>query len=360
MTHRLPKTLSLLTCLALSAYGFAGCGASGSRSGSTTAGVNSQTQQTAGDPAIVLNVAGTGSGTITFDPPSSTGTWPAGTSVTLTASPDPGSTFAEWGGDLAGNTALSLSLVIQNDLTLAPQFVEVAAGTPVAEFSAATTQGIGPLTVSFQDASSDGPTAWIWDFGDGTQDTTQNPSHTYAQPGSYTVTLRAENGNGMGTPVVKTGFVYVARPDEGSPFWYEGDRYGNAFKQNDATQAALAQQVLDLVNQERQNVGAPPLQFDAEAELAAKVHSEDMLGRNYFDHVSPEGWDPGARLQMTGASGYSGFGENIALGQQTPAAVMTAWMNSPGHRANILNPNFTHLGVGIANGPRWTQVFLTR
>jgi uncharacterized protein YkwD len=360
MTHTLTRTLGLLTCLTLSAYGFAGCGASGSRDGAgTAAGVSSQTQSS-GDPAIVLNVAGTGSGTITFDPPSSTGRWPAGTAVTLTAAPDPGSTFGEWGGDLAGNTALSVSIVLQSDFTLAPSFVEVAAGTPVAEFTAGGAQGIGPLTVSFQDTSSGAPTAWIWDFGDGAQDTTQNPSHTYSQPGSYTVTLRAENANGMGTPVVKAGFVYVARPDEGSPFWYEGDRYGNPFKQNDATQDSLAQQVLALVNQERQNVGAPPLQLDAEAERAAKVHSEDMLGRNFFDHISPEGWDPSARLQMTGASGYSGFGENIALGQQTPAAVMTAWMNSPGHRANILNPTFTHLGVGIASGPRWTQVFLTR
>ena len=100
---------------------------------------------------------------------------------------------------------------------------------------------------------------------------------------------------------------------------------------------------------------------DAEAGRAAKVHSEDMEGRGFFDHFTPEGWSPVDRLQMTGASGYTMVGENVAFGQQTPDEVMRAWMNSPGHRANILHPDFTHIGIGVAAGrPYWTQVFLRR
>lgn len=360
--NTLTRTLALTTLLLTSAALVAGCN-SGSRdsAASTTSPITSQIPGS-GSYALALSVAGTGSGTVTVDPPSATNTWPAGTNLTLTASPDPGSTFMEWGGDLAGDTSLSVSLVLQSNMTLAPVFDQVGPNTPVAEFSVTPDppMWIAPLTVTFADQSTGSPTAWTWDFGDGASDGTQNPTHTYTTPGTYTVTLRVDNANGPGTPIVKTALVYVASPDEGSRYWYQTDRYGNPFKTHDAGQADFANQVLALVNQERAAVGAPALSFDAEAERAAKAHSDDMVARGYFDHISPEGWDPGARLQMTGASGYRSFGENIALGQQTPAAVMQAWMNSPGHRANILNPAFTHLGVGIANGPRWTQVFLTR
>ena len=96
--------------------------------------------------------------------------------------------------------------------------------------------------------------------------------------------------------------------------------------------------------------------------VEAKAHSEDMLGRGFFSHTTPEGWDPGDRLTMLGASGFSGWGENIAAGQTTAAAVMTDWIGSPGHFANMVNTNWTHIGIGVAEGPphQWTQVFLRR
>ena len=120
-------------------------------------------------------------------------------------------------------------------------------------------------------------------------------------------------------------------------------------------------EVLNLVNQERAAAGLPALQLDADAQRAAKAHAEDMSGRNYFAHNTPEGWTPTQRLQMLGASGYSGWGENIAVGQSSPAAVMNAWMNSTGHRENILRATFTHLGVGVDESTRhWVQVFLRR
>ncbi|TXS54289.1 sigma-70 family RNA polymerase sigma factor [Streptomyces sp. uw30] len=118
-------------------------------------------------------------------------------------------------------------------------------------------------------------------------------------------------------------------------------------------------QVVALVNKERANAGCGPLAEDSLLNKAAQGHSEDMAARDFFDHTNPDGADPGQRITAAGYS-WSTYGENIAMGQQTPAAVMESWMNSPGHRANILNCSFKDIGVGIhdgAGGPWWTQAF---
>ncbi|MFI9612808.1 sigma-70 family RNA polymerase sigma factor [Streptomyces sp. NPDC052023] len=121
-------------------------------------------------------------------------------------------------------------------------------------------------------------------------------------------------------------------------------------------------QVVALVNKERSAAGCGPLAEDGQLNQAAQGHSQDMAARDFFDHTNPDGADPG---QRTTAAGYnwSTYGENIARGQQTPEAVMNSWMNSPGHRANILNCAFKDIGVGIHNGsggPWWTQNFGAR
>ncbi|MFG3661993.1 sigma-70 family RNA polymerase sigma factor [Streptomyces sp. NPDC047706] len=121
-------------------------------------------------------------------------------------------------------------------------------------------------------------------------------------------------------------------------------------------------QVVALVNKERSAAGCGPLAEDGQLNQAAQGHSQDMAARGFFDHTNPDGADPG---QRTTAAGYnwSTYGENIARGQQTPEAVMNSWMNSPGHRANILNCAFKDIGVGIHNGsggPWWTQNFGAR
>ncbi|MBV7697850.1 sigma-70 family RNA polymerase sigma factor [Streptomyces sp. TRM70350] len=118
-------------------------------------------------------------------------------------------------------------------------------------------------------------------------------------------------------------------------------------------------QVVALVNKERAAAGCDPLTEDPQLNRAAQGHSDDMAARDFFDHTNPDGADPG---QRTTAAGYnwSTYGENIARGQQTPEAVMDSWMNSPGHRANILNCSFKDIGVGIhkgSGGPWWTQNF---
>ncbi|WBP90661.1 CAP domain-containing protein [Kitasatospora cathayae] len=123
--------------------------------------------------------------------------------------------------------------------------------------------------------------------------------------------------------------------------------------------ASYAQQVVDLVNVERAKAGCGPVSAEPRLASAAQSHSDDMADRNYFDHASPEGYHADHRIEATGYR-WNSWGENIARGQKDPAAVMDAWMNSPGHRANILNCDFKQLGVGVrtgANGPWWTQVF---
>ncbi|MCW8139469.1 MAG: hypothetical protein KIT58_11275 [Planctomycetota bacterium] len=165
---------------------------------------------------------------------------------------------------------------------------------------------------------------------------------------------RSSSGGG-GTGTTTPGQV-------GSNYWYVNDTHGNPLKTHDATEATLAQEVLILLNQERAANGRAALSADASATQAAKAHVEDMRGRSYFAHNSPEGWTPLTRLQLLGATGFSRVGENIAMGQPTPTAVMNAWMNSAGHRANILDPAYTHVGIGVVRtpGPYWAQVFLTR
>lgn len=123
--------------------------------------------------------------------------------------------------------------------------------------------------------------------------------------------------------------------------------------------SSLGAQVIALVNEERAAAGCGPLTDDAKLRDAAQGHSEDMAARDFFDHTDPDGADPGKRITAAGYR-WSTYGENIAKGQQTAESVMTSWMNSPGHRANILNCAFKNIGVGIhdgSGGPWWTQNF---
>ncbi|MFE2178364.1 CAP domain-containing protein [Kitasatospora sp. NPDC059462] len=130
-------------------------------------------------------------------------------------------------------------------------------------------------------------------------------------------------------------------------------------KPGGSANGSFAQQVVDLVNAERARAGCGPLTADARLATAAQVHSDDMADRNFFDHASPEGTHADQRIEGAGYR-WSTWGENIARGQKDPAAVMESWMNSPGHRANILNCSFRQIGVGVrtgSGGPWWTQVF---
>lgn len=174
---------------------------------------------------------------------------------------------------------------------------------------------------------------------------------TSTTPGGTTT-----SGTTSGTPSGTTSPTSV-----GSPYWYVDDKLGNPLRPHTPDEAKLAAEVLDLVNKERTSRSLQPLGLDVGAQKPAKAHADDMAGRSYFSHVTPEGWTLADRLAMTGVSGHTGAGENIARGMTTAQAAVDAWMNSPGHRANILDPDFTGLGVGIRLDARqWVQVFLRR
>jgi uncharacterized protein YkwD len=120
--------------------------------------------------------------------------------------------------------------------------------------------------------------------------------------------------------------------------------------------ATVADEVLRLTNVERAKAGCGPLHADSRLAAAAQEHSSDMATRGYFSHVTPDGLTPWDRARAAGYTQPSA--ENIAMGYRTPADVMAAWMQSAGHRANILNCASHALGVGFdARGYYWTQLF---
>jgi uncharacterized YkwD family protein/spore coat assembly protein SafA len=118
----------------------------------------------------------------------------------------------------------------------------------------------------------------------------------------------------------------------------------------------MEEQVRYLVNVARQKAGLKPLYMDWQLQRCARIKSEDMKSHNYFSHQSPTYGSPFDMMKKFGVT-YSTAGENIARGQRLPKDVMDSWMNSHGHRANIMNPAFTHIGVGYYSGT-WTQMFI--
>ncbi|WP_331618263.1 SafA/ExsA family spore coat assembly protein [Serpentinicella sp. ANB-PHB4] len=127
-----------------------------------------------------------------------------------------------------------------------------------------------------------------------------------------------------------------------------------------ASGRAFELEVVRLVNIERSKHGLNPMKENWELSRVARYKSNDMRDRGYFSHTSPTYGSPFNMMKNFGIR-YTAAGENIARGQRSAQAVMNGWMNSPGHRKNILNPNFTEIGVGYASGargPYWTQMFI--
>ena len=123
----------------------------------------------------------------------------------------------------------------------------------------------------------------------------------------------------------------------------------------------MENQVIKLVNQARVNAGLQPFTANWELSRVARYKSQDMANKGYFDHTSPTYGSPFTMMQNFGIK-FTAAGENIAMGQRTAQDVMNSWMNSPGHRANILNPSFNQIGVGLAKNSNgmcyWTQQFI--
>ncbi|MFI8325341.1 CAP domain-containing protein [Streptomyces sp. NPDC085529] len=156
------------------------------------------------------------------------------------------------------------------------------------------------------------------------------------------------------TPATTRAATPKPAPTTEAPVEETATAAGSTADRADAAEA----EVLRLVNVERGKVGCSPLQpSDGLARLAG-AFSADMANRGFFDHTDPDGATPWSRAQAAGITNLGG--ENIARGQVDATAAMVSWMNSDGHRANILNCDFTTLGVGVHfadGGPWWTQDF---
>ncbi|MGD6833951.1 CAP domain-containing protein [Sutcliffiella halmapala] len=132
----------------------------------------------------------------------------------------------------------------------------------------------------------------------------------------------------------------------------------NKTEQTASAVSEFEKKVVELTNAERAKQGLAPLELDEELSKVAKEKSNDMKKNNYFAHNSPTYGSPFDMMKQFGVE-YRTAGENIAMGQQSPEEVVNAWMNSEGHRANIMNGEFTHIGVGhVEDGNYWTQMFI--
>ena len=128
----------------------------------------------------------------------------------------------------------------------------------------------------------------------------------------------------------------------------------------DSSVSAFEAEVVRLVNEIRVSRGLSPLTHNWELSRVARYKSQDMKNLGYFSHTSPTYGSPFNMMKNFGIS-YKTAGENIAKGYSTPKQVVDAWMNSPGHKANILNSSFTEIGVGyVSGGNYWTQMFIGR
>lgn len=180
---------------------------------------------------------------------------------------------------------------------------------------------------------------------------------------SASVTHTVEKGDTMWKLAVKyevgLGEIKSANPQISNPnLIYPGQKLN--IPVTDTSITSYEREVIRLVNDIRRKKGLSELTYDWQLSRVARIKSEDMRDNRYFSHTSPTYGSPFQMMKSFGIS-YRGAAENIAKGQTTPQAVVNAWMNSSGHRANILNPSFTHIGVGFASGGNyWTQMFISK
>ena len=156
----------------------------------------------------------------------------------------------------------------------------------------------------------------------------------------------------VGLSEIKSANPHIKNPD----LIYPGDVLNIPL--TDSSVLKYEKEVVRLVNEIRVKNGLRELTYDWQLSRVARIKSQDMRDNGYFSHTSPTYGSPFQMMKSFGIT-YRSAGENIARGQQSPQAVVNAWMNSSGHRANILNSSFTHIGVGyVADGKYWTQMFI--
>ena len=185
------------------------------------------------------------------------------------------------------------------------------------------------------------------------------PAGAFAQSGTHTVA----SGDTMWKIAVKyqigVSELIKANPQISNPaLIYVGQKI-NIPSIDDVK--VLEQKVIDLVNRQRANYGLPLLSANWELCRVARYKSQDMINKGYFAHQSPTYGSPFKMMEDFGIK-FTAAGENIAYGQRTPEEVMNSWMNSSGHRANILSRTYNQIGVGVAKASNgtyyWTQMFI--
>lgn len=193
--------------------------------------------------------------------------------------------------------------------------------------------------------------------------TLAHPAAVWSQPASDTDVYTVQPGDSLWKISVKyqvgLSEIISANPQFPNPaLIYPGDKVTVPLF---TAAKSVENQVLKLVNQERAKNGLKPLTMNWQLSRVARHKSNDMRDKGYFSHTSPTYGSPFDMMKSFRIT-YSTAGENIAAGQTTPESVMTSWMNSPGHRQNILSPNYTEIGVGYSTGGSygyyWTQMFI--
>lgn len=180
---------------------------------------------------------------------------------------------------------------------------------------------------------------------------------TSSENGGTTPETKPEDDNNQTPETTPDDDVTVpeTKPDDDNTS--SGNGSGNNNQSGSASLSAYEQEVLDLVNAERAKYGLSALSADSKVQAAAEIRAEEI--KSVFSHTRPNGTKFSTALTQVGAT-FRGAGENIASGQRTPEQVVNAWMNSEGHRANILNEKYKYLGVGcVSKGGSyaWVQIF---
>lgn len=180
-------------------------------------------------------------------------------------------------------------------------------------------------------------------------------------PGAHALTHTVIPGDTMWKLAVRykvgTSEIITANPQVADPdLIYPGESLN--IPQLDQGVLSFEAEVVRLVNAIRRESGLGELGLNWELSRVARYKSQDMADNFYFSHTSPTYGSPFQMIQAFGLT-YRTAGENIAYGYPTPQAVVNSWMNSEGHRKNILNPSFTQIGVGyVSQGNHWTQMFI--
>lgn len=180
-------------------------------------------------------------------------------------------------------------------------------------------------------------------------------------PGAHALTHTVIPGDTMWKLAVRykvgTSEIITANPQVADPdLIYPGESLN--IPQLDQGVLSFEAEVVRLVNAIRRESGLGELGLNWELSRVARYKSQDMADNFYFSHTSPTYGSPFQMIRAFGLT-YRTAGENIAYGYPTPQAVVNSWMNSEGHRKNILNPSFTQIGVGyVSQGNHWTQMFI--